>query len=69
VLIADLETGEIADPVLVDRISGQPLTEARFGSIPGPAADEGTRKRHAFVARNRGQGDNAVIQPNGGKHE
>jgi DNA-binding HxlR family transcriptional regulator len=69
VLIADLVTGEIADPVLVDRVSGRLLTEPRFGSIPGPAANETTLKRHAFVARQRVQGADAETRPNGGEHE
>jgi DNA-binding HxlR family transcriptional regulator len=47
VVIVDRETGAEADPVLIDRLSGHPLTEPRFRSIPGPAADERTRRRYA----------------------
>jgi DNA-binding HxlR family transcriptional regulator len=47
VVIADAESGAIADPVLVDRISGRLLDEPSFRSAPGPAADAATRCRHA----------------------
>src|SRR3954454_16653310 len=46
VMIVDRDTGTEADPVLVDRASGRPLTEAAFRSAAGPAADERTRRRH-----------------------
>src|SRR5271165_3318331 len=51
VLLADRETGEIADPVLVDRVSGRPVTEPRFTLVPGPAAGEQVRRRIAFASR------------------
>jgi DNA-binding HxlR family transcriptional regulator len=35
-----------ADPVLVDRVSGRPMTAPAFRSAAGPAADERTRRRH-----------------------
>jgi DNA-binding HxlR family transcriptional regulator len=47
VVIVDRQTGEIAEPVLVDRVSGLPLTPDRFRAAPGPAADERTRRKHA----------------------
>ena len=37
VVIVDAETGELADPVVVDRNSGRPLTEPAYRSAPGPA--------------------------------
>jgi DNA-binding HxlR family transcriptional regulator len=46
VVIVDGDTGELADPVLVDRRSGQPLMAPRFRTAPGPAADDQTRSRH-----------------------
>lgn len=46
VVIVDSDTGEVADPVLVDRRSGQPLKAPRFRTAPGPAADERTRSIH-----------------------
>lgn len=53
VVVVDGETGAVADPVLVDRISGRPLTEPPFRSAAGPAADERTRKRHGASAEGR----------------
>ncbi len=47
VVIVDRETGAVAEPVLVDRLSGRPLSDPVFCSVPGPAADERTRWRHA----------------------
>lgn len=46
VLIVNQETGQIAEPVMVDGISGRPLSDPVFRSAPGPAADERTRQRH-----------------------
>ena len=51
VVLVDSETGAVADPVLVDRASGRPLTPPDFRSAPGPAADERTRRRHASMAK------------------
>jgi DNA-binding HxlR family transcriptional regulator len=53
VLLVDSETGLPADPVLVDRASGRPLTSPEFRSAAGPAADERTRRRHALIAEKR----------------
>ncbi|MDB5409874.1 MAG: putative transcriptional regulator [Rhodospirillales bacterium] len=47
VVLVDSETGTPADPIMVDRTTGRPLTELAFKSAPGPAADERTRRRHA----------------------
>ena len=47
VVIVDAETGALAEPVLVDRISGRAMTAPPFRSAAGPAADERTRRRHA----------------------
>ena len=46
VVIVNRETGELADPVLVDRVSGRPLSDPIFSSAPGPAAEGETRERH-----------------------
>jgi DNA-binding HxlR family transcriptional regulator len=50
VLLADSKTGTIADPVIVDRASGRPITETDYALVPGPAAGERTRRRLAFPA-------------------
>lgn len=44
--IVDRETGVVADPIVVDRNTGEPMTEARFGTVAGPAANAATRARH-----------------------
>jgi len=54
VVVVDRKTGAEADPILVDRASGRPLVEPDFGTAPGPAADERTRRRHAVAAGARG---------------
>jgi DNA-binding HxlR family transcriptional regulator len=46
VVIIDKETGARAEPIVVDRISGRPMTDSGFCSAPGPAADERTRRRY-----------------------
>lgn len=51
VVIVDAETGALADPLLIDRISGRKLTTPAFRSAAGPAADERTRQRHAASPR------------------
>jgi DNA-binding HxlR family transcriptional regulator len=47
VLIAHMETGIAADPVLVDRRTGLPLTEPPYHVIAGPVATERVRRRYA----------------------
>jgi DNA-binding HxlR family transcriptional regulator len=51
VLVVDSATGETADPVLVDRVSGRPMVDPDFRSVAGPAANADTRRRYEFVAR------------------
>jgi DNA-binding HxlR family transcriptional regulator len=46
VVIVNRETGELADPVVVDRVSGRPLSDPVFSTAPGPAAEGKTRERH-----------------------
>jgi DNA-binding HxlR family transcriptional regulator len=55
VLLVDSQTGVPADPILVDRATGRPLTSPQFRSAAGPAADEGTRERQARAAEKGGQ--------------
>jgi len=47
VVLVDRETGAVAEPILVDAVSGKPMLEDLFRSAAGPAADERTRRRHA----------------------
>ncbi|GGF19490.1 transcriptional regulator [Aliidongia dinghuensis] len=47
VVIVDRETGAEAEPVLVDRTTGRPLTEGSYRVTAGPAADESVRRRYA----------------------
>lgn len=47
VQMVDRETGRPADPVLIDRVSGEPLLSPRFRVGPGPAASERVRRRYA----------------------
>lgn len=62
VVVVDTATGKRADPVLVDRISGYPMTATRFKPAPGPAADERTRQRYALVDR-RPRPSNGIVEP------
>jgi DNA-binding HxlR family transcriptional regulator len=50
VLLTDSETGEIADPIIVDRASGRPIPGPGFSIVAGPAAGERTRQRIARAA-------------------
>ena len=43
VQIIDTQTGQVADPVLVDRSTGKLLTPPQFRAAPGPAATARTR--------------------------
>jgi DNA-binding HxlR family transcriptional regulator len=47
VLLVDAKTGSAVDPILVDRTTGRPITEADHRFIPGPAAGARTRARYA----------------------
>jgi DNA-binding HxlR family transcriptional regulator len=53
VLLADAETGAIADPVLVDRASGRAVSEPPYRLVAGPAANERTRRRYASPVAER----------------
>ncbi len=45
VMLIDKETGERADPILVDRLTGKPITEATHTNAPGPAASTRVQRR------------------------
>jgi DNA-binding HxlR family transcriptional regulator len=50
VLFKDTETGAIAEPVIVDRVTGRPMPGPGFSLVPGPAAGEQMRQRLARAA-------------------
>lgn len=50
VLLTDTETGAIAEPVIVDRVTGRPIPGPGFSLVPGPAAGERIRERLARAA-------------------
>jgi len=51
VVITNRETGEVADPVLIDRVSGRPLSDPVFRIAPGPAANERVLRKLAGADR------------------
>jgi hypothetical protein len=50
VLLVHAKTGAMAEPVMVDRKTGRPLTQPEYVVAPGPAAGEGTRRKLASSA-------------------
>jgi DNA-binding HxlR family transcriptional regulator len=49
VIVVDAATGEVADPIVVDRKSGRTLRAPDFKTAAGPAANARTRARYAAV--------------------
>jgi DNA-binding HxlR family transcriptional regulator len=49
VVIVDAATGELAEPILVDRASLRPLVSPGFRTAAGPEADGEIRRRHGTV--------------------
>ncbi len=49
VVIVNRETGEKADPVMIDRCSGRPLSDPVFTNAAGPAATERIRRRYPSI--------------------
>ncbi len=47
VMLVHAKTGAPADPVLVDRATGRPLTQPEYVIAPGPAASPATRRKLA----------------------
>jgi DNA-binding HxlR family transcriptional regulator len=45
VVLTDVETGAKVDPLLVDRVTGQPINQLTHKNMPGPAAGERVQKR------------------------
>jgi len=52
--LVDAETGAVAEPVLVDRLSGRVLAAPEFATAAGPAANDRVRRRQAY-ARTHGE--------------
>jgi DNA-binding HxlR family transcriptional regulator len=60
VQLANRRTGAVVDPVLVDRATGEPIAGPEFIVVPGPGADDGTRRHLAKTGdRPFAQGDAA----------
>jgi DNA-binding HxlR family transcriptional regulator len=47
VVLIDKSTGKAADPILVDRLTGKPITDATHTNAAGPAAGPRVQKRLA----------------------
>jgi DNA-binding HxlR family transcriptional regulator len=45
VVLTDIQTGVKVDPMLVDRLTGQPINQLTHKNLPGPAAGERVRKK------------------------
>src|ERR1700681_2808054 len=52
VRLLDAAAGAVADPILVDRVTGRPITESDHRLAPGPAAPARTRLRYASRVAN-----------------
>lgn len=48
--LVDRETGLVAEPIVVDKVSGKPITDQAFAYAPGPAAGPEVLARVAFMA-------------------
>ena len=59
VQLVHAKTGQPVEPVLVDRVTGQPIREPEYKFAPGPAAQERTRRRYATRAAIVGSDDRA----------
>ncbi|MET0970473.1 MAG: helix-turn-helix domain-containing protein [Tardiphaga sp.] len=46
VMLVDKDTGARAEPILVDRLTGKPITEATHTNVPGPAASARLQRRY-----------------------
>jgi DNA-binding HxlR family transcriptional regulator len=46
VMLVDKDTGVRAEPILIDRLTGKPITEATHTNVPGPAASARLQRRY-----------------------
>ena len=53
VQLIERATGRPAEPIVVDRITGRPITEQEFTYVAGPAAGEPVRRRLDAAEKNR----------------
>jgi DNA-binding HxlR family transcriptional regulator len=51
VAYANSETGELAEPVMIDRVSGRPMSDPVFKPVAGPAAVEPLLRRLSGAGR------------------
>lgn len=65
VLLVNSRTGEAADPVMVDRTTGRPLTDPEYRFAAGPAAGERTRRKFASFTQGVPAGSTAPAVPRG----
>jgi hypothetical protein len=63
VLLVHAKTGATADPVMVDRRTGRPLTLPEYVVAPGPAAVEGTRRKLESSAWGRARATDRPLSP------
>jgi DNA-binding HxlR family transcriptional regulator len=57
VLLVNAKTGKVADPVLVDRMTGRPLIHPEYRFAAGPAASERTRRKYTAYEADRDDAD------------
>jgi DNA-binding HxlR family transcriptional regulator len=53
ILLADTQSGELTDPILIDRITGREISAHEHVLVPGPAATEGMIQRLQHYQRQR----------------
>jgi DNA-binding HxlR family transcriptional regulator len=62
VVYQDTDTGTMAEPVMVDRLSGKPMNDSRFQLTAGPAAGARVQARIEAAAKRRAQAQAAQAQ-------
>jgi DNA-binding HxlR family transcriptional regulator len=63
VVVVDAQTGERAEPVLIDKRSGRLMLSPEFTVAPGPAANEETRERHRRMRTLRSESELTASEP------
>jgi DNA-binding HxlR family transcriptional regulator len=63
VLLVNAKTGATADPVMVDRKTGRPLTGPEYVIAPGPAAGDSTRRKLAASTWGHAQAADHPLPP------